>query len=441
MDAMDDGDLGTMDSDALRALVTDLRAENRALKLKLSDFENADKGASRTASKCAKCGSEPGKEDENAAVEVNGRILPNEIFLMIVKYLDSGSRTLLNLAKSCRTLYEILVPLLYESISMEHWSYKFKDTLEAGKHWPPSTLPVGPEFVKELILVPNHGSISWQDLDLVRSCKNVVELACSWDYFVKILRYGRVMEKLEILHVYTGLQTGKEIPAKWDCTPNLRLLNLKGNPTTKTMQFFGTHLPSSASMFVEFQVFDAWWDPWDSILLPESFLKRVTGWTFKDVDHHCELIEQRPEFAPYSLDFETSALNDQDYLVLLGLSSLHRLTFWNLFSHLLLDGLPPNLEELCIDSLWLTLENHAEIGELSLLLASIQPRVTFKIKHDARPLRSFGTHGQVRVYLAELAVWETVPGFESDTTVAELEHAVAEMSRDGTLPSDDVHQA
>lgn len=117
-----------------------LVAENETLKTRLSELEAS--GGSEEDAMATNCGHTAGALSVAAADEPT---LPNEIFLMVAEYYKPGSRSLANLARTCRSLYELLVPKLYEHFEVANLYLKIENLCSRkwhrGKDSP--TLPHG----------------------------------------------------------------------------------------------------------------------------------------------------------------------------------------------------------------------------------------------------------------------------------------------------------
>lgn len=102
-------------------------------------------------------------------------IVPNEIFSMIVEHLGPGTRSLLKLARTCRALYDLLLPRLYETFSL----YNIRMKAQPSTYRRPPSVPSGMGFVKRLDLA----YANWDNRDyqsFVEQCSNSVqELSCN----------------------------------------------------------------------------------------------------------------------------------------------------------------------------------------------------------------------------------------------------------------------
>lgn len=157
--------------------------------------------------------------------------------------------------------------------------------------------------------------------------------------------------------------------AAWDGIPDLRILRLKGTPNLAEIKFFAMSLPSQAKVQL---------DLWDQIRIPfanrllirhgnrlqclnPSFPK-INCWTFSHVGNVIAVIDRFPCFAPETLEMGADVddvqdeihMTAEDWSKLVRLESLQRLTVMQLDSHLLLWGLPKNLDEILH---WLTRDN------------------------------------------------------------------------------------
>lgn len=152
-------DLDATDPDRLRETLTAVLAENEALKSRLAEREG--RGALKGC-----------KEDVPVAATAGKPVFPVEIFPLIANYLDPGTTSLLELARTCRTLYELLLPRLYECFSTAEVSSKVRKALrsDASK----SSLPHGLSLVRKLDAgLPSDAWEGKNRIDVACSCTNV----------------------------------------------------------------------------------------------------------------------------------------------------------------------------------------------------------------------------------------------------------------------------
>lgn len=353
-------------------------------------------------------------------------VFPNELFLAISRLLAPGSISLLNLARSCRALYSLLLPRLYESFSYEWLSHSTAVARQPitfpilGEIGEPS-VPSGLKSVKTLDLRwDKHPS----PLGLAFLCKNAVEIICSWDLFLSDSLLMVKLPNLEVLRVanFGWLQhlfqawvdrRPQEPPGPWDGIPNLRRLVLMTLPDIAIMRFFGASLPSQAE--IELDLID-FFEDWEPTQMPESFISKINSWHFGEMHHIMAVIDQFACFAPEKLEShdEPESYNDilspEEWTKVIRLDSLKKLSLHQLSSHLLLTGLPPNLEELKVRSLNLTLESAFELAELANLLFS--STIKFRLRHFEEDIGDEESE-EVNRYKAELSMWKMVEGFSS----------------------------
>lgn len=70
----------------------------------------------QNATRSSKIGPVAAQEPDSESDEPVG--FPNEIFAMIGGYFDPGTKSLFNLARTCRSLYELLLLRLYKTFSL-----------------------------------------------------------------------------------------------------------------------------------------------------------------------------------------------------------------------------------------------------------------------------------------------------------------------------------
>lgn len=181
-------DFAQLDADELRWSLAAALAENRRLESVIKTLSKIC--AERDAMGCRKCGPN-GNDSRRGGSEIDASpdipVLPNEIFLSIAMYFKEDSRSLLNLARSCRGLYELLPPRLCESFSVD---FDPKVVVFAKETGPGICLPRGREFVKHLDVRRNA---LWRQRDadyqrqLILSCP--IRLHLDWRTFRRISSY------------------------------------------------------------------------------------------------------------------------------------------------------------------------------------------------------------------------------------------------------------
>lgn len=100
--------LATTETNERNAEIAALNQQVAFLRSALAKVEGklAELGGNKPASKHA----------TNVTADPPSPVFPKELFLELVQYLKPGSRTLLNLASTCRDLYALLLPRLLEKI-------------------------------------------------------------------------------------------------------------------------------------------------------------------------------------------------------------------------------------------------------------------------------------------------------------------------------------
>lgn len=278
----------------LEAALADKCRENEFLKsqLQLSGIARAP-----DAEKCARCGFAQGFSPKDAP---DGPIFPNEIFPLIATYLEAGTRPLLNLARSCRSLYGLLLSHLYESFS----TGKICGKVDMATRWRrgTSSLTHGLAFVKDL------DAATWEVPDFVRdelvmACKNVVKLECDVEMFHTIYSKKAVFPLLERLDLWlpddddlgAGLARGnKRFQERiYHGMPNLRCLILKGMPCVELMELFPDSCPLLS--FIWLSIDDEEFNPTE---MPERFVAQIRRFGVLVPQTLATVIEHFPSFAP-----------------------------------------------------------------------------------------------------------------------------------------------
>lgn len=146
--AMSTGDMSTAKDVSVE--LERLRAENARLTAEVSELR-ARLNCSQpppTESVCQSSG-------RARSPSSDGPVFANELFVMIGGYLEPGTRSLLNLARASRALYELLLPRLYERFSLVTILSKWYEVpgcriRSPGSLHPNSQLPLGAERIKAL---------------------------------------------------------------------------------------------------------------------------------------------------------------------------------------------------------------------------------------------------------------------------------------------------
>lgn len=380
-------------------------SENGTLKTRLSELEALVAGGKDV--RCANCGHAPTALSLTAADEPT---LPNEIFLMIAVCLGPGSRSLSNLARTCRSLYQLLVPKLYEHFEVAKLDLKLRN-LSRRSLEQCSTLPNGLTSVKFLDVHvqkwDSHGI-----LYLISACRNVERLKCAWFDFLNIISNRWIRPQLHTLELDLNgdLDT---VLRPYHGMPNLRHLFIAGRPYTPALQFFLTNFHSLTSIDVEFY---EGLQEWDVSEMPEDFVSKIRRWMLCNLRTLRETIETFPMFAPEAIirpeDYELYEPSPHLWQLICNLTSVKSINLDVMYSSMFLLGLPPNLEDFYIRDLRFV--GIDDLGRLDALLTSTMPRIRFQIFHSVLST-SRDDHmddAKFRRYVDELRIWLKVPGFE-----------------------------
>lgn len=401
-----------LDEHGLRRLVSSLIDENEALKSRLATFEAV--GGDSRAQKRPSCGS-IWTADQNAAETPEIPILPNEIILKIAEYFTPGSRTLANLAKSCRGLYELLLPQRYKEFSVQDVYSKLYAVARR-----PKSLPSCLNAVEKL--ETRLGYLEGMIPDgLTHGSRNVVELGCNWMVFCSL--YGpwtqSTREKLEVLNVTMTPDCPSPIldilRRRWGRTrcrcPNLRVLRLDGQVNVAAMQFFDAHFARLQEVHVGFTA-GSEWDPTE---LPRTLIAKIRSWTCDGLEPLLCDIDRfpMPALESISLPLLHFKLLPRHWNALCSLPALRTLRLTTLDSSLLLTGFPPCLTELRVCQFHLTVDHQTDIPRLQAIVASTAgSRMRYFLDHwEARARYVDMGEARQQCYDAELLMWEDVDGF------------------------------
>lgn len=244
----------------------DLEARNTELEAQSMQFEafGEEEGAA-PACAGAVCGTvpeaPPASNGKNAEMEIT--TLPNELLLAIADYFEPGTRDLLHFARASRNLYELLIPRLYERISLPNIdSTLFHAAARPSSANPRDDLPSGLRHVRVLDVVDMVPFATCHQL--LKCCGNLVELAmeCSryrsdLDTFMD-LNFPR-LQKL-IVWAGPGLERGVWPPGVEPAFPlvqfpNLKELVLRGTATFALMEYLAASLSHLESVSFEFDLF------------------------------------------------------------------------------------------------------------------------------------------------------------------------------------------
>lgn len=128
------------------------------------------------------------------------RALPNELLVMIAHHLEPGSRSLLNLVRSCRDLYGLLLARLYKSFSSAYFYRSFDATSADFPGW--FNVPLGAMHIESLDLIPGCDCEAGRGAQVLRSAgANLAELSCKWSIMEFVTFNDRGFPKLRKLTV------------------------------------------------------------------------------------------------------------------------------------------------------------------------------------------------------------------------------------------------
>lgn len=431
--------LSSLDADALRVLVVALRVHNAALQrendgLKAANeaYKTENKGlrmefvALRAAAAGGVDSGAIAKPDSDVAgillVENDAQILPVELLAMIGDYFAPGSRSLLNLARTCRQLYGLLLKRLYKSFSAESIYRNFGNAKSFQKRG--SWLPSGFDVVERLDAVPGPSNETFRRGELVRRVQNsVLELSCGWE-----LMHTHTFKHIQLPMLRALTMVLEKAPLQglmaWRGAPNLQTLKLQGYPNVKIMNWFNACLPAATRVDLDF--FDG--EHWEPATMSPQFVARIRSWTCHDVSLVTRAIANLSTFSPeeivcpvgmidYELE-EPMLMSVEDWNLLIRLPKLRRLHLNRLSSQLILTT-PQTLDELKVESLELDLRTAHELAALATWLQSAPTHTRLLLRHRHRCVDQIGLD-EYSYYLKELAMWETVPGFKCDRTAEEL---------------------
>lgn len=340
--------------DRLRAQVAQLTERNTDLEAQMAHSKESE-GPKAAARPCSSCG---------AAVPVSSTCvpetneipaLPMELLLMIAKYFDPGTRSLLNFARASRNLYKMLLPLLYERLKFPGTPSSFNPPFKKR------TIPCGLSHVRTLDLV-NPPDMDQREWALIM-CENVVELSvlCMRDCSDLDMLLQQNLERLENLTVWAGeyLEQGclpTPMPADF---PNLKQLVLKGTPSFLLAECLASCLPDLHCVHLDL-------DDWLPELgdLDPGFVGKIQSYKCNST-YELEHLIQVQHFRPERLEI-WEQLQASDLAVLASLTSLRTLVLYNLSdsSDLFAGGLPPNIEVLESVNFMPSMDSHENLAVL-----------------------------------------------------------------------------
>lgn len=407
-------DVGALDNDALRQLVASLGKEIDALNEKLAPV-----GSTSNATKLS---------PKEAAV--GAQALPNELFLVVAKFLNPGTKSLLNLARATTKLYMLLLPRLYETISLDRL---LRNKVGGTRLQPAPQAMSGRNFV-----LPNRfAKVKHLDtylgsrrgkrrLFLSDSCVNVTSLCCDWESFATLLDLEYCRPNLESLEIYVSGAWMTPRPQTWDESgasfPKLRDVKYRGYPDFTIMAFIGQDLPQVERISVEFDQ-----APRSPLQLPHLFVAKIRSVEFSAYNVLPPIITNFPCFAPRIIStinswiqrFTNMTINLQQWLQLCRLDSLETLRLDTIDTSYLLLDFPWGLKHIRFHNLCLKVRGRENLEELDrVLTAALGNGIEIAVTCDPRMTE---TDGDLHGIEAELEVWSKVPGFRVEEVSLELE--------------------
>lgn len=344
-------------------------------------------------------------------------MFPFEIFPLIAVYLPPGSRSLLNLARSCRSLYNGLLPLLYSSFSIRK-VYNILENAGGVKRtfFSRIAVPRGFRWVKRLDMTLSADAEERNLLAILEGCDNMVEFVCSWELFHVLLTRGTPKVWLEAVDLHAARYQQVTLPTGWKNVPYLRRLKFRGGPNTAIIEWLGKTLPAQARIHADFSE-DESRGRWNQLSMPVSFVSKLGGWVFNEYEHLQQLIQVFPSFKPESLAFagdDGEPITLQLWNLVTSSPSITHLELkWIQTNFLITAPIPPTLTSLTIRELQSTLPQ-SDLPKLREWLASIRPRIKLSFAFIRnRDYEEWIDHPELlAAYLAETKIWLSQPGFE-----------------------------
>lgn len=419
----------------LEALVTAQAKEIAALNSQVNFLKAS---GSRGAAKCARCGFQDASEMALAMDSPDAPIFPNEIFLLISTHLDPGTRSLLNLARSCRALYELLISRLYQSFSLGRiWSRNVFAATRNDKDT--SSLPHGLWSVQHLNL-GTRDDVENGNLHVIYDCKNLVTLECDMHMIPLICGNLPLLEKVEVnaeddLYFVETAQRLAEISCHG--MPNVRILKLTGRPCSELMEFFLDSCPRLSDVHFACDYDEDF--NFDPTTMPVGFVAKIRVFDSSELPLIATIIEHFPSFAPERIICHDDDVGGDDWQDICGLASLKKLQMSAIDSTIFLSSVPPqNLEFFCVVCLEPSLyrldptEFNTALKDLGERLASLQRTIQFEIDYPVIALPHLNlSDAEFRRFAAELRVWQTVPGFSLQGHAGQVEALELRMSELG----------
>lgn len=427
----------TDENAALRTELVRLRATVAAQSKEIEDLKALLEllrcsGPAGDASTAAQDGNVPGSSSEALP---DRPVFPNELFILISRFLEPGTRPLLNLARTCRSLYELLLPDLYAKFSIEG-VYK-KASMAARDGNVALILPHGLALVQSLDARFSPEAELDIRLNVALGCRRAVKMQCDMQIFRMLVAHdGAVFQYLETLEL--DVDTDEDALYEFVFTfanrpyhgmPNLRNLKISGEPCIELMQMFVNSCPLLNWIDADFSghEFSDGWDPRD---IPQEFAAKIRRWHFYHPESLFLIAAHFPCFQPEELnctdrDFE---LSPQHWRFFCTMPSIRRLYLPKMDSVSLLSGTPKSLELLSIHalrpSIW-TLDADsaaATLDQLSAWLVSLQPKTKLLINQSVSQMVTIVSEwAKLNVYRAELKIWKNVPGFKTHASWERLE--------------------
>lgn len=396
-----------------------LAARNAELELRCVDPAELDL-QNRGTGACPRCGTKAAAALARAGDPGEDQIFPNELFVMISEYFEPGTRNLLNLARTCRELYALLLPRLYHTFDVPKIASIWKDAMRVQGYYDEDefpTIPSGLDHVKVLDLSCSPFDQIYSQSSLIFACANVVELRlnCSKQSFFMGLFIHPLLPRLEKLTLYIkvtdhfdeyepgtvfgGLATVKELELHHSFSPRLVLLIMASCPRLETVH----------CSFL-FPVNE---DPHDSnvLNLAPDFVAKIKTWRLRSFSQLGRLQLKYPCFRPESVICDNEWISEDEFRVLGTMDSLRRLELGKISTLALLEGLPPNLAYLKFENLDLEIAGEADRSRLREILKTCKG-VEWVINHDEEEYEVVDMDAERIVdYIKELEIWKEVPGF------------------------------
>lgn len=393
----------------LEALAADLSVRNAALEARLAAFEG--RAEEKRQSKRPNCG-----------VSSDGPVFPAELMIAIAGFLDPGSRTLSNLARTCRTLYELLVPHLFKSIDLDLSGWKFKGAIRDDPSTP-SRLPYGIHFVKRIRRCRRIGGTAGCircERAIMEACPNLIEVNCSLTFFAESM-VGATLPRLELLGLDLDYLPRATIsPSHFAGLFSLRTLKITGYPSGLILELLGSGFPNLETVDADFAAKRIW----EPRRLVPSFASKVRSWTFNEPNNIKEIIKSTPSFRPQAIILSdaaewTESIDNETWLLMCCFDSLKCLSIDKFDSSLLLRGFPPSLDELTVRRFLLSIRSEADLDALANMIPSLASNARLSLHHAdmSEDFHSWFEDDDFLFFAAELELWMSVDGFKIEGDV------------------------